>query len=240
MRILRICPWYKELEPVLRDRPMARAIGTQDTLANNDLDITLFTPTQPSQESLDIHNEEVIEGWFPTPPKNNHATEDGHALDPSLRLMRASPSDSSFEGQTQSHPTRRSPTPSSSQSPRKRQRAIKKKPSLAFDSPESSTPCDALGLKSLLSQMPTKEERAESQKQVVLAHERMTQSITEAMTNIITNNRAMDITAQKETAALEMQYKNRVARGNLVVELICAGQSPEQARTIAREEFPDI
>lgn len=90
-----------------------------------------------------------------------------------------------------------------------------------------------------MSQMPTREERADSQNQVVMAQERMTNMMTEAMTSIITTNRAIEISAKKELALQELQYKNRLARGNMVVQLIQAGRTPEEARLIAREEFPD-
>lgn len=80
-----------------------------------------------------------------------------------------------------------------------------------FDSPNQASPRDGLGLKALMSQMPTKEERAESQRQVVVAQEWMTATMTEEMSNVITSNHAMEMTAKKELASEEMLYKTRLA-----------------------------
>lgn len=141
---------------------------------------------------------------------------------------------------------RRSITPSSSQSARKRPRRgpnLEKKASsssLQLGTSENASPSrDALGLKGLMGQMPTREECAESHQQVLIAQERMTSQMTEAMSNIILSNRAMEIAAKKEIAIEEFQYKTRLARGNMVVDLIRAGRSPEEARAIAHKEFPD-
>lgn len=121
---------------------------------------------------------------------------------------------------------------------------------MIFDPPDHGPVRDGLGLKTLMSQMATKEERAESQQLVIRAQENMTNKMTEAMTNMISTNMSMEIAAKKELAAEEiaakkqlaadeMRYKTRLARGNMVVDLIRAGRNPEEARAIAREEFPD-
>lgn len=52
------------------------------------------------------------------------------------------------------------------------------------------------------------------------------------MSNIFTSNRALEL-ATKE----ELQYKTRLARSDMVVELIRAGTSIKDARKIAREKF---
>lgn len=230
---------------------MARPMGSQDTLGNHELDMGAFTPKQPSQESPIYHenDSDAFEGWNPTPPRDLADPEDvdvSHEVaDRSLRALLGSPTKGAIEEVNHSQTLRRSitPSPSQSQSPRKRRRSgvnvEKKNSSGALDSPDYGVSRDGFGLKSLLSQIPTKEERAESQKEVVLAQERMTNHMTEAMSNIITSNRAMEIAAKKELAAKELQYKTRLARGNMVVELIRAGRSPEEARSIAQEEFPE-
>lgn len=115
-----------------------------------------------------------------------------------------------------------------------------KKTLVPFDSPGIPATHDGFGLKALMIQMNTKEERAESQNQVISAQEGMTHQMTKAMTNIISSNRSMEIAAKKEMAAEELKYKTRLARANMVVDLIKAGQLPEDARTIAREELPDM
>lgn len=253
VRILRVCPWYEELEPVLRDRPMARPMRSQDTLAHSRLDMADFTPNQPppsQQEStMDPNDSDPYEGWQATPPRHadaDHEDQDleaAHILDPALKEVQVSASETSLEESARPAPRRRSSTPSGSQSSRKRQknlsRSDKKSSDHPFDDPSQANARDTLGLKALMSQMPTREERADSQNQVVMAQERMTNMMTEAMTSIITTNRAIEISAKKELALQELQYKNRLARGNMVVQLIQAGRTPEEARLIAREEFPD-
>lgn len=102
-----------------------------------------------------------------------------------------------------------------------------------------------------MSQMATKEERAETHQLAIRAQENMTNKMTEAMTSMISANISMEIAAKKELAAEEiaakkelaaeeLRYKTRLTRGNMVVDLIRAGRNPEEARAIAREEFPDI
>lgn len=244
-----MCPWYKELKAVLRDWPMARPMGSQDSLAIKELDIDLFTPNQATQESQvgNDDDSEVFDGWHPTPPRNpdpENQEDSDRWLDPNLKSSRASPADSSWEDVSTSLPWRQSITPSLSQSSRKLQRPAagndKKKGIVSLDSPDIAPGRDAFGLKALMSQMSTKEERAESHQQVIRAQEQMTNKMTEAMTNMISTNISMEIAtkkelasdeiaAKKEMAADDLRYKTRLARGNMVVDLIRAGRSPEEA-----------
>ena len=106
-----MCPWYEELEPVLRDRPMARPMGSQDSLGNKEVDIDILTPNLPSQESQFAYDNdtEAIEGWFPTPPKNRETEvqdETDTWLDPNLKSSRASPAETSWEDVSSSLPRR--------------------------------------------------------------------------------------------------------------------------------------
>lgn len=268
VRILRVCPWYEELEPVLRDRPMARRMGSKDSLAMRDLDIEAFTPNQATQDSQwpDGEDSDLVEGWIPTPPRYPDADvtdESDRWLDPNLKSTQPSPGPvaSQFNETLTTHPSPapvtgsiddiiasgqhcRSDTPSVSQSGRKRIKSggnnDNKKALVPFDSSDSQTARDGFGLKGFMSQMTTKEERAESQNQVIRAQERMTNQMTKAMTNIISSNRSMELAAKKEMAAEDLKYKTRLARANMVVDLIRAGQSSEDARAIAREELPDM
>lgn len=86
-----MCLWYEELEPVLRDRPMAR------TMVSQDLDIKAFTPNQATQDSrgLDGDDSEVYEGWIPTPPRyppDANVTEEADVwLDPNLISTQPNP-----------------------------------------------------------------------------------------------------------------------------------------------------
>lgn len=196
---------------------------------------------------MDSIDEEAFEGWIPTPPRQ--VDEDdvdvsaSQVLDPVLKDVQVSPSDTSLEAITHSASHQQSMTPSSSQSPCKRARNSSKSERLSsghlFEDATQSSHQDLLGLKSLMSQIPTREEHTEAQNQVVMAQEQMTKTMTDAMTSMITANRAVEIAAKKELALEELQYKNRLARGNMVFELIRAGRTPKEARMIAREEFPD-
>lgn len=71
-----------------------------------------------------------------------------------------------------------------------------------------------------MSQMPTKEESAKYQRQVVQDQEKMTHMMTKAMPNIITINQDMEIAAKKELASEELHYKTFLVRANMVVDLI--------------------
>lgn len=240
----------------MRDHPMAQPMRAKYSLSHSELDITSFSPNQPSQSQndritelkqpsqsqndpiTDMNESDPIDGWFPTPPfqlgddDDEEDMSDDWVLHPDLRSSQVSPSDESLEEISLAAPRKRSITPAGSQPASKKHRSLGKSdlktPSHPFDSPDSSGPRDGLGLKSLISQMPTKEERAESQHQFVTAQEQITDKMTNVMTNMITSNQAIGI-----------QYKTRVARGSMIVDVIRAGRTPEEAQSIAREEFPD-
>lgn len=219
---------------------MARPMGSQDSLKIINLDMEAFTPNQATKNSqvFDGDDSDVYEGWNPTPPKGQDREEKDESdtwLDPNLKSTRAipAPAKRSWEEPSTSQPRRRSITPSVLQPGRKRQPSgvlnDQKKALVSYESPDTPTARDGLGLRFLMSQMTTKEERAESHKEVIQAQEQMANQMTDAMTNIISSNRSE-----------ELKYKTQVARANMVVDLIHAGQSPESARTITREELPDM
>ncbi|KAH9808117.1 hypothetical protein DFH28DRAFT_1197995 [Melampsora americana] len=51
VRILRICPWYKELEPVLRDRPLASPLASRDSLGSCDQQSTSIAQRSPTDST---------------------------------------------------------------------------------------------------------------------------------------------------------------------------------------------
>lgn len=269
-RILRACPWYEELDPVMRDRPMARPMYYQDNmgLSNKDkghgLPRDLGLTNNLNSQTHVLEPSEAISGspLFDLRPNDN---DNIGALDPLLRSFNASPLTTPLDLQddvehsitdplidTSTSPSfdilpsgsrRRSSTPSISKSSKRQLLASKvdRKPaSLVADSPDHGSSRDIFGLKSMMGQLPTKEEHAEAKKNAAMTQERMTSRITEAMSNIISLNRAMDLASKREMALDELQSQTRIARSAIVVDLIKSGQTPEQARIIAHEELPDL
>lgn len=103
---------------------------------------------------------------------------------------------------------RRSSTPSTSHTSLKRPRVTLKserKASLFVnDSPELGNGRDMFGFKALIGQMPTKQEREESDEKASISQERLTSRITEQVTNVISANGALDIANKRELALEEM------------------------------------
>lgn len=260
----------------MRDRPMARPLFAQDTVGSGDLELAEFlsltkNPSQDSEFTVQQNTDsEALVFSKPTPPPGVlDDDDDSHlSLDPILRSLLDSPSDSPFEARMASSSDRttllakndlmiessqsqvpafeltrrRGSTPTAHLPHNKRQRLSKKgdqKPvSLPTDSPDSSK--DLFGIKSMISQLPSKEERVQAQLDASAAQERMTSKITDVMSNIITTNRALELATKKEIALEERQAKNRMARSSMVVELVPAGKTLEAARIIAHQELPDL
>lgn len=104
--------------------------------------------------------------------------------------------------------------------------------SLQFESLDNLIGCNTFGLKSMLQFMPTKQER-------VLAQERITNKMTDMMSNILKRNGSLELVTKKEIVIKELQHKKLLARSDMVVELIRAGTSTAEAHVIAHAEFPD-
>lgn len=105
VRILRVCPWYEELEPVMRDQPMARPMAYQDSIDHSTLDLSDFVPlTQPVgtlkdstvEDSEQDDDSEPYKGWIQTPPRplGVDDQESKSTLDPLLTMRLGSPSSS--------------------------------------------------------------------------------------------------------------------------------------------------
>lgn len=242
----------------MRDQPMARPMRFQETLGNDEINILHFVPAQGSQDQeLDnANNSDAIADWYPTPPRTMPDLEEGQAaLEPSLKDVDLRAKEDSL-GQSGLNPSKHcSITPSSYQPQRKQQLSSGKSEnantSLVFESPDHSSPRDAFGLKSMMSQIPSKQERAVAQQELVSAQEQMTTKMTDMMSNIVTSNRALELASKKEIASEELKHKsqlaskvlqhnNCLARGNMVVNLIRAGTSPADTQSITHAEFPDI
>lgn len=203
---------------------------SQDTLGLPDLDMHAFSPNHPSQDNVitEPNDFDVYDGCISSSPwylpDHNDDLDSDWVLDQALKGFLPSPSKGSLDDLFCLLPRRRSMTPFSSKPALKRQQSaamnkIKASP-LNFDSTNHASPCDGFGLKTLMSQMPTKEESAKYQRQVVQDQEKMTHMMTKAMPNIITINQDMEIAAKKELASEELHYKTFLVRANMVVDLI--------------------
>lgn len=78
---------------------------------------------------------------------------------------------------------------------------------LLTNSPDLTPGRDQFRIQAMIAQLPTKEERAESDRQLYLTQERMTCKITETMSSIITANRALELAHTRELAFGENQVK---------------------------------
>lgn len=209
-----------------------------------------------------------VEGWIATPPRPGGADdqESISTLDPLLSMLTGSPSlplpmppensqadslphadvdvpvtSASIPGLLQ---RRRSSTPSLTQASTSKKHPWSCKPDSKTAMPLTNSPDlahgrDQFGIRAMMAQLPTKAERAESDMEAYLTQERMTDRITETMSSIITSNRALEMANTRELALSENQVKTRIARSAMVVDLIRAGQTPEEARMIAHQELPD-
>ncbi|KAH9813471.1 hypothetical protein DFH28DRAFT_896420 [Melampsora americana] len=159
------------------------------------------------------------------------------------------------------------PTPSASKQSNKR-RQVSYSPSFSIEAKNITTQ-DPLGLKIIVDRFPTNEQREQSETRAAQTQENITKSITEAMSNIITNNRESELATKerieldknktKEKIALEeinvkaeenkskekvafeeMNVKVRLARSQLVIELLHSKMEPAAAEEFALRQLPDI
>lgn len=86
-----MCPWYEELEAVLRDHPMARPMSFQDFSLELDNPLDPLDPDSraPSHDP-NLNNRPDMDAyapWNPTPTPNitNHESETQATLDPLLK-----------------------------------------------------------------------------------------------------------------------------------------------------------
>lgn len=257
VRILTACLWYEELEPVVRDRPMARRMFAQDTVGSGGLDMAKFIPLTHilTQDCEALGNQsddpDTIPGSNPMPPPIilDDDEQSQSSLDPILRSLLASPltepcdvclpvlhadnvlqrgksevSDGSSQSPASSFsaPRSRASTPTIHHPANKRQRhsnQLNQKAKLLPNySPDTSR--DLIGIKSMISQLPSKEEGEEAQLDTSQAQKQITTKITDTMPNIITSNRALELTTKKEIVLEEIQEKNCMAQGSMIVDLI--------------------
>ncbi|KAH9807988.1 hypothetical protein DFH28DRAFT_911732 [Melampsora americana] len=111
----------------------------------------------------------------------------------------------------------------------------------------NESPKDPLGLISLVDRIPTKEDRDHSERLAAQTQENLTTNITAAMSQILTTNRSNELATKAKIASNEIQLKieemnlkNRLARSQMVMELIRCSMAPSEAEAMALRQLPDI
>lgn len=209
-------------------------------MGDKGLDMSDFFPAVATQE-LDLYDgndTDAIEGWHATPPPHLPGGEDANqALNPKLKTWVEGALDDSGDPPAQRPAKHHLVTPASSQPAPKHRRSrgkLERASSMTFDSPDPSGSRNPFGLKSMMSNMPRKQDRVLAQQELVNAQERITTQMTDTMCNILTSNHALEmetkrelardeLETKKELARDEMRHKNRQARTSMLVELIRAG-----------------
>ncbi|KAH9807852.1 hypothetical protein DFH28DRAFT_861400, partial [Melampsora americana] len=109
------------------------------------------------------------------------------------------------------------------------------------------SPKDPLGLGSLVDRIPTKEDRDERERLAAQTQEHMATNITSAISQILTTNRTNELATKEKIARNdlhlkieEMNLKNRLARSQMVMDLIRGNMAPSEAEAMALRQLPDI
>lgn len=218
VRILRVCPWYEDLEPVLRDRPMARPMRAQETLGPKTIEMSDFVPPAAAHDEdlYNVNDLDAIEGWHATPPPQGPEVAEldigDHVLDPNLKELGLSQVDDLVDRPPPLPNAKiRSVTPCASQPQPKRRRSSakleKSSSTLSLDSPDPTQGRDVFGLKAMLGNIPTKNDRVVAQQELVLAQERITTKMTDKMCDVLLSNRALEMETKKELARDDLEAK---------------------------------
>ncbi|KAH9811846.1 hypothetical protein DFH28DRAFT_1130546 [Melampsora americana] len=243
VRMLRRCPWYEELEPVMGDRPSARPLALRDSLGDQDQNASTSTNVDEVEASPAASDSTLpYEQWEETPPRevrrrismDLEVADDGSpSLDPKFNLPK-----------TQETSNRKRPSLSGPDKP-----AIKRGRLNGVETPLTlhDSPKDPLGLGSLVDRIPTKEDRDERERLAAQTQEHMATNITSAISKILTTNRTNELATKEKIARNdlhlkieEMNLKNRLARSQMVMELIRGNMAPSEAEAMALRQLPDI
>ncbi|KAH9808797.1 hypothetical protein DFH28DRAFT_1226305 [Melampsora americana] len=177
VRILRRCPWYKELEPVLRDRPSGSPLAYRDSLGEQFQNSTTVLPSQSPSGSI---------------------------------------------------------TPCTL--PSKRPRGNTKEVTTGTkDSPQNS-----LDIFSALNRLPSKQDIEDSETRALRSQETMASSFSQALSNMMTTNRATEMATKENIAISKMNVEIRIARSKMVVDLIRGNMDPAAAEALALRSLPDV
>lgn len=239
VRILRICPWYEELEPVLRDRPSASPLASRDSLGACEPWSTSFEPGSTSFLPNNNQPQSPTKStqpytWEETPP--HHQPEDD--LPSSQEQARSSQEQAqpSVPQASQSIKSSRAVTPTYPAS--KRIQSNSKEIPLSISTKES--PQNSLDFTTALHRIPTKEDRDESKSRFTASQEKISSNFAKEMSNMITTNRAAELASKENIAISKMNVELRIACSKMVMELIRASMDPTTAEAVALRSLPDI
>jgi hypothetical protein len=122
--------------------------------------------------------------------------------------------------------------------PSKRPR-IKESPS-TFEVKSKELPQISFNINTLANRLPTQEEREASEKRAALTQQNISLNLTNAMSQMITSNQANELATKQSIALAEMNVKLRLARSNLIMELLRGGMDPQAAEAFALRQLPDV
>ncbi|KAH9806824.1 hypothetical protein DFH28DRAFT_940310 [Melampsora americana] len=155
VRILRICPWYEDLEPIIGDRPSANPLALRDSLLNLDNQDQLNTHPEFDEDVYQtLSKTEPYKGWEPTPPRQLPCRRNSMSLE--LEADENPSSQESTMNVSNVKPRLRAPTPSASKESSKCRR-VSYNPSFSVEA-KMTIPQDPSGLKSIVERFPTHEQ----------------------------------------------------------------------------------
>lgn len=97
-----------------------------------------------------------------------------------------------------------------------------------------------LGLRSLLGHIPTREDPAAAEVRAAESQTNMTSQLTQAMSSMITTNKALELASREKIAYEEMNVTLRKARGQMIVDLVHANVDIKTEEAMANEQMPDV
>lgn len=97
-----------------------------------------------------------------------------------------------------------------------------------------------LGLRSLLGHIPTREDPAAAEVRAAESQTNITSQLTQAMSSMITTNKALELASREKIAYEEMNVTLRKARGQMIVDLVHANVDIKTEEAMANEQMPDV
>lgn len=97
-----------------------------------------------------------------------------------------------------------------------------------------------LGLRSLLGHIPTREDPAAAEVRAAKSQTNITSQLTQAMSSMITTNKALELASREKIAYEEMNVTLRKARGQMIVDLVHANVDIKTEEAMANEQMPDV
>ncbi|KAH9824896.1 hypothetical protein DFH28DRAFT_1117046 [Melampsora americana] len=192
VRILRRCPWYEELEPVLRDRPTASPLAYRDSLGD-----------QLRRSSLSSANEKRSQSpTETTQPETSEDTPPCHQVEDNLPNSQDLATPIMAQGPHSNKPSR-PVTPSPCNMPSKRPQSNPKD----ISSGTKESPQNSGDIFSALNRLPTKQDMEASKIRALKTQENMSSNFSKELSRMMTTNRATEM-ATKENIAISKMNVN--------------------------------